>query len=252
MLNSTQMDPQNKSGSILWVAWLPIVMVVSAIVGLLLFSPDEPAGSFWCRSDLFWVRLAWYETILILAWIFGVVIPLKELHAHRQQIGGGFAIASAIVLNAAALSLIILFGSLFLPDTRFFRNLPIVIQLIIIVICLLKITFLKQAQALQNDGMNLIPKKLKSPDELCAFITICEAQPDLDPDLAKKLKGSRERIKYSVPKVGKVATSTHYESVVKLVDATYDEMMSGKRETIGGSLDSLDRAITLLIVECKN
>lgn len=252
MLDSSQMGRQSKSGPILWAAFLPIVSIVIAVVGILLFSSDEPAGSFWHRSDLFWVRLAWFELLVAVTWLFGVIVPIGGLLAHRQQVGGSFPVMSAAVLNAAALSLLVLLVSTFLPETRFFKILPVVVQLVIIIVCLAKITFVKQAQDLQNDGVVPIPRTLKSPEELCAFLVICESQPSLAPELAKKLKGVRERIKYSVPRVGKVASSSHYESVVRLVDTTYDQMMSGRREEIGRSLESLDSTITLLISECKN
>ncbi len=252
MLDSKQMGRQSKAGSYLWVAFPPIVMITAAIVGLLLFSPQEPVGSLWHRSDLFWIRLTWFELILAVTWLFGVIIPFKGLLAHRQQVGGGFPVMSAAVLNAAALSFLVLFVSMFLPETRFFTIVPVIIQLVIIIVCLAKITFVTQAQALQNDGVVPIPRTLKSPEELAAFLVICEAQPGLAPELARKLKGTRERIKYSVPRVGKVASSSHYESVVRLVDTTYDQMMSGQREEVSRSLESLDSTITLLISECKN
>ena len=252
MLDLKQMGRQSKFGPFLWTAFLPIVMIAALVVGLLLFSSEEPAGSFWHRSDFFWLRLAWFELILSVAWLFGVIIPTKGLFAHRQQVGGGFPVMSAAVLNAAGLSLLVLFVSMFLPENRFYNILPVVIQIVIAVVCLAKITFIKQAQVLQNDGVVPIPKTLRSPEELCASLVICEAQPGLAPELATRLKGTRERIKYSVPRVGKVASSSHYESVVRLVDTTYDQMMSGQREEARRSLESLDNTITLLISECKN
>ena len=250
-LDLQQITPKLRIGRFLWLGMLPATGIVVAVSAVTLFAPDEFPHNFWHRSDIFWLRLVWFEAIILFAWFFGIVAPSNGLLSQRQQTGGGYPVLSAVVLNASVLSAIVLAISLFLPETRFFRILPIIVQLVIVAFCWVQAAFVCKAQELQRDEMESVPKVLKNPDQLCAFLTLCERQPDLDPLFARKLKIVRERLKYSVPTVGKVASSEKYERVVGHVEDAYERMMRGERREAEAAIDAIEPLLTIMITECK-
>jgi len=251
MLNADQMNYNSKSSSILTSVVYLIAVTAFFAIGMLLFTSSAPTDSFWHRSDLFWVRVIWFQLLFAVVWFGAFVIPIRGLLDHRQQIGGGYTAMSATVLNAALLSAIILCVSLFLPQERAYTILPIVFQILIVVACLIKVMLLKHAQCFQNDGLTPIPQTLKTPEELVAFLELCERQPDLQSETVKQIKRVREKIKYAVPHAGKVATSPRYKETVRLVEDVYQHMMSGSKDQIGADLNTLENTILLLASECK-
>lgn len=251
MLNANQMNYSPKSSSSLTFVVYVISVLAFVAVALLLFSPSAPTDSFWHRGDLFWFRLIWFQALFAVAWFGAFLIPVRNLLNHRQQVGGGFTAMSAAVLNAVLLSMIVLLVSLFLPRERIFTITPFVFQILIAVVCLIKVMLLRQAQCYQNDGLAPIPLTLKSPDELVAFLELCERQPDLKTETAKQVKRIREKIKYSVPRAGKVASSPRYRETVLLVDSIYQQFMSGSRDRIPVDLRTLENTVSLLVSECK-
>ena len=250
MLQKDQSSPKNRY--YLSIALYPICILAFAAIALLLFSENEPANSFWCRSELFAVRLVWFEALFSVGWFAGIVVPIYHLLKYRQQIGGGYLAITASVINAAMLSIIVLFISVFFPRSRFYDNLPVVIQIGIFLFCIVKVFLLKYAQSFQVDGLNIIPTNIKNPEQLLGMLTICEQQPVVIEKFSTSFRRVREKIKYSLPQAGKIASSEHYRKLAAAVEKLYDEIMDGEYDNISSDLLIIERNLVETIGDCKN
>jgi len=250
MLQEKQIDTKTKFS--LLIAVYPICIISFVAIGLLLFSEQEPADSFWCRSSLFYIRLIWFEALFSIGWFAGIVEPVRHLLKYRQQIGGGYLAMASSVLNATVLSIIVLFISIFFPRSRFYDNLPIAVQIGIFLFCVIKIFLLKYAQSCQVDGLNVIPTNIKTPEQLLGMLTICEQQPIVIDKFAIAVKRVKEKIKYSLPQAGKIASSENYKKLAAAVEALHDKIMEGQYDSISTDLLIIERNIVETIADCKN
>ena len=250
MLQKDKIITKNKY--YLLIALHPICIFAFAAIGLLLFSEKEPADSFWYRSELFTIRLVWFEVLFSVGWFAGIVAPIHHLLKYRQQVGGGYLAITASVINATVLSIIVLFLSLFFPRNRFYDNLPVAIQIGIFLFCLIKIFLLKYAQSCQVDGLNVIPTNVKTPEQLLGMLTICEQQPIVIDKYSTAVKRVKQKIKYSLPQAGKIASSEHYKELAATIEKLYDEIMDGQYDGISSALLVIERDIVKTIGDCKN
>lgn len=250
MLQHKQIDSRSKL--ILWAGLYPVCVIAFAVIALLLFSEQEPRDSFWCRSELFFVRLIWFEILFSIGWFAGIAAPVKSLFNHRQQTGGGYLAIISSVLNATVLSMVVLFISLFFPRSRFYDNLTIVIQICILLFCIVKIFLLKYAQSFQVDGLNVIPANVKTPEQLVGMLMICEQQPIIIDKFAASVRKIKEKINYSLPKSGKIALSENYKHLANSVEVFYDRIMDGDYKDISSDLLDIERNIVTTMTDCKN
>ena len=251
MLQVKQNGVNYRKNQILAIVLYPICLISFAVIALLLFSDSEPEDSFLRRSELFYIRLIWFEILFSFAWFAGCIGPIGNMLRYRQQTGGGYAVIAAIVLNATALSILILFFSIFLPRSRFFDILPVVIQILIIVVCSMKMVYIKYAQAWQMDGLNVIPNTIKTPEQLVAMLVICEQQPIIVDNFSVPIKRVKEKMKYSIPKVGKVSSSESYKDLAILVESFYDKLMAGKYKDISADILAIEKKIIAVVSDCK-
>ena len=229
----------------------PIIAIAIATIGIIMFSEDADASSFWHRSDFFWYRLIWIELILAFGF-YGIINGvLPQLLQKRQQTGAGYIGMAGAISQATILSFFVWFISIWLPDERFYFSLEISCQVVIVVVCLIKFFLLMTAQKLQNDGMELLPQNVRTPDELCVFLEICEKQPSLDKDIVKRIKACKEKIKYSLPRVGNISQSEKYRVVSQKVQDFHDKMMTGDRDNLPEELSMIDGKLQEVIAECK-
>lgn len=251
MLQANQNGVNHKKNQIFVIILYPICLIAFAAIALLIFSDSEPEGSFLRRSNLFYIRLIWFEILFSLAWFASCIGPIGNMLKYRQQIGGGYAVIAATVLNATVLSMLILFFSMFLPRSRFFDILPVVIQILIILVCSIKIICMKYAQAWQMDGLNVIPNTIKTPEQLVAMLLICEQQPIIADKFSVAIKRVKEKIKYSIPKAGNISTSESYKDLAVLVESFYDKLMAGKYDDISADILTIEKKIITVISDCK-
>lgn len=251
MLQEYQNGVNSKKNQILAIILYPICLIVFAAIALLTFSDSEPEGSFLRRSEFFYIRLIWFEILFSCAWFAGCIGPIGNMLKYRQQTGGGYAVMAATVLNVAVLSMLILFFSLFFPRSRFFDILPIVIQIIIFIACLVKLVCLKYAQAWQMDGLNIIPTTIKTPEQLIAMLLICEQQSIVVNNFSVTVKRIKEKIKYSIPQAGKVSSSDAYKDLTILVETFYNKLMDGKYDDISSDISIIEKKIISVIADCK-
>ena len=241
----------DKKKNYIWVLLYLICMIGFTAIGLLLFSDKEPVDSILHRSELFYPRMIWFETLFTIGYFFGFIEPIIQLFKFRKYVGGGYIAIAATILNSTILSIIILFVSIFFPRSRFFDTLPIIIQIGIFLFCLAKICFLKFAQAGQLDKLNEVPINLKTPEQLLAMLSICEQQPIIIDKFSKHIKKIREKIQYSIPQRGKIATSSSYREMALLLEKFYDDLMNGQYEEIQTQLAKIEQGIIRVVADCK-
>ena len=251
MLEEKQIGINHKRQQILIFLLYPVCLFAFMAIGFLLFSKNEPVDSFLHRSELFYIRLIWFEIVFSIGWFAGFIEPVRNLLNHRQQIGGVFLAIASSVLNATVLSIVVLFISIFFPRSRFYDNLPIVLQICIYLFCIIKIVCLRYAQSFQVDGLNVVPSNIKNPEQLLAMLTICEQQPIIIDKFSVAVKRIREKIKYSLPKTGKIAYSDSYKNLASLVEKFYDNLMEGNYDDISSDLLLIEKNIVCVIADCK-
>lgn len=252
MLEEKQIGINHRKQKILILLLYPVCLFAFMIIGLLLFSKNEPVDSFLYRSELFYIRLIWFEILFSIGWFAGFIEPVRNLLKFRQQMGGGYLAIASSVLNATLLSITVLFISIFFPRSRFYDNLPIVLQVCIFLFCIIKVVCLKYAQSFQVDRLNVIPSNIKNPEQLLGMLTICEQQPIIIDKFSVAVKRAREKIKYSFPKAGKIASSENYKNLASLIENFYDKLMEGNYDDISSDLLLIEKNIVSVIADCKN
>lgn len=199
-----------------------LCLMVFAGIGLITFR-DYDDGSWLCRTNWFWWRLLWFDVIFAVFWfsIFG--FPVSRLLQKRTMTGATYAIVETICLRAALVSFVIWgIDSFVSTDTRF-SVLPIVGQLLVALYFGVVAFMFHKTQALQADSMRQPSKAgLPSPLELANRLEAVERRLGLsgDSQIVKRLK---EKIRYSLPNVGRIARCDAYrqlvERVVQIADA---------------------------------
>lgn len=254
MLTIEQMGPNPKTTRLLSIITFLITIFAIAIVGLLVFPDNEPVNSFWKRGDFFWVKLLWCEVLFCFAWFFGLQFPFLNLLGQRQQTGGAILATSSVVVSNCAWSYFILFVSAFLPDGRQYSTFLIVAQIALIVNCFWQVMILSHARHLQNDGVIPISPSTKQPEALIAQLSISEKSiAAKDESLARSIKALYEKLNYSLPRVGKIASSSRYFSLANNIDLFCNSIdINSDLTEVRLELEKIDRELVLLIAELKS
>ena len=170
-----------------------------------------------------------------------------QLLRQRQQTGGGIVVQFAIIAKACLWSLLILGISIFIPET--YQQWILIAQIIIIIAAIILVATVTAARDLQNDGIVPLPYGVKRPDQLVAQITSLEhIIISKHPGSAASIKTIKEHINYSLPRVGKIATSAMYLDIVKDIESLCAAIESQDGSaTINELCGKVDRKITLLI-----
>ena len=165
---------------------------------------------------------------------------------------GGVPVAiAASVCNAGLLSIVMLAGSLFLPRTRFCDNLPIVLQILILLWCAVKIVLLRIAGEAQLAGMDTIPADVRTPDQLSAMLTIClKQQIIIDKHLTAVVR-CKNKVDHSLPRVGKIAKSAQYKAFAEKTEDLYNALMDAQYDKIDQMVNAMELLIDPAVESCK-
>ena len=177
---------------------------VFAVVGVITFR-DYGDDSWLCRTDWFWWRLFWFEAIFALAWFAVLGFPFSRMLQNRRMTGATYVIVASVCLRAALVSLIIWSISVFVPVNSRFAVLPVAIQLLVILYYGVIVLLFPKTQALQTGGMEFPEETgLPSPSALAFKLEMIERS--LLGEEAATVKRLKEKIRYSLPSVGKIAS----------------------------------------------
>lgn len=199
-----------------------LCLIVFAGIGLITFR-DYGDGSWLCRTNWFWWRLLWFEVIFAVFWfsIFG--FPISRLLQKRTMTGATYAIVATICLRAALVSFVIWGIGSFVPTDTRFSVLPIVVQLLVALYFGVVVVMFRKTRALQTDGMEQPSKVgLPNPSELVNRLETAERRLESSGDslIVKRLK---EKIRYSLPSVGRIVGCDAYRQLVERVVQIADD-----------------------------
>jgi len=250
MLNEQEMGPsrdQMRFGFLL--AFLSAAVAIP-VVGLLAFEKPSPGTvGFFVRGPYFWPKLIWCEILLAVLCLGGVWQSGGRLLRQRQQTGGGIVVQLVVIAKACYWSLALLLASVFLPDNM--QHWEVIAQVLLLVITIGFLASLTIARGLQTHGQTPIPPEVKRPDQLVALLASIEpVAAGSSPGSVTSLKSLKERINYSLPRVGRIASSLKYREIAGEIEALCAAIESQNQPSaVNEHISRIDRKLTLLVTE---
>ena len=107
-------------------------------------------------------------------------------------------------------------------------------------------------RGLQNDGMETLPEGVKTPDDLVNELQLLETSNSLTEDEKRAIKRIREKIKYSLSRVGKISSSENYNLLVGEIESFSKISAEERAKQIASFEDGVMKKILMLQNECKN
>lgn len=228
------------------------VMLFAAIWGFFMFSAENTSNQFFQKTDLFWVRLLWFEAIIAVFWYLFSGNYLKNILFERKQTGAINIVISSVFFKLAIYSTIIWLIGCFLPTSPSWQGWVWLIQFGLIIFYVFLLYFLPHMRTLQTDGIESLPSGIKTPGELANALLILESSIDTGEDEKKVIKRIREKIKYSIPRAGMISQSENYKFLVNEIENF--SVLSSKDRAIG--ITSFEHSVMKKILtiqnECKN
>lgn len=191
------------------------IMIFSAVWGLCMFSPEKSSNLFFYRTGLFWVRLLWFEAIVAVFWYAFTGSYLKKILAERKQTGAVNIVVGTAIFKLALFSFVVWLIGCLLPTSAGWQGWVWLAQFIVIVVFAFLLFLLPHMRHLQMDGIEPLPEDVKTPDDLASMLLLLETSSDTAENEQKILKKIREKIKYSIPGVGKIRTSENYRALIE-------------------------------------
>ena len=229
-----------------------LIMVFAVLWGFFMFSENNASSSFFQKTDFFWIRLLWFEAIVAVLWYAFTGNYLKKILTERKQTGAINVIISSVFFKLSIYSFIVWLIGCFLPPTALWQGWVLLAQFIVIVLNVLVLYLLPHMCSLQNDGMETLPKGVKTPDDLVNELQLLEPSNGLTDDEKKLLKRVREKIKYSLPRVGKISISENYKLLTEEIERFSKTSVEERANQMASFEDSVMKKILLLQNECKN
>ena len=229
------------------------IMLFAAIWGLFMFSAENTStNSFFQRTNLFWVRLLWFEAIIAVFWYSFTGNYLKKILSERKQTGAINIVIGSAFFKLAIYSMIIWLIGYFLPTSLSWQGWIWLLQFVIIIFYVFFLYFLPHMRTLQTDGIESLPSEIKTPDELANALLILESSVGITEDEKKVIKRIREKIKYSIPRAGMISQSENYKILVNEIEIF--SALSSKDRAIGITAfeNSVMKKILIIQNECKN
>ena len=207
---------------------------------------------FFQKTNLFWVRLLWFEGIIAVFWYSFTGNYLKKILSERKQTGAINIIIGSAFFKLAIYSTIIWLIGCFLPTSPSWQGWIWLILFVIIIFYVFLLYFLPHMRILQTDGIGSLPSGIKTPDELANALLILESSVDTSEKEKKVIKRIREKIKYSIPRAGMISQSENYKFLVNEVENF--SALSSKDRAIGITFfeDNVMKKILTIQNECKN
>lgn len=240
-MNNQSSNIFRKSSPILFA----ICAVVFAVVGIITFR-DYGDGSWLCRTNWFWGRLIWFEAIFGLFWISVFGRPISRLLQHRHVTGATYAIVTSICLRASFVSFVVWSISSFISPCSQFAILPIIVQLLVALYYGIIAFMFPKTQALQTDGMER-PEETGYPSSSALALKLEIIERSLSGEDAATVKHLKEKIRYSLPSVGKIASCTEYKQIAELVV----KMGNNTPPNFSQACDELEKLVLMVIAKCK-
>ena len=219
-----------------------LIMIFAALWGFIMFSDTNASNSFFQKTNLFLIRLVWFEVIIAVLWYACTGNYLNKIN---------FVICS-VFFKLSIYSLIIWAIGCFLPTATTWQGWVWFAQFVVIVFYVLVLFLLPHMRNLQNDGMEALPYGIKTPDDLVNELQMLEVSGDITDDERNVIKKIREKIKYSLPRVGKISSSQNYQLLAEEIER-FSKISAGERiEQMAIFEDRIMKKILMIQNECKN
>jgi|BioPla2DNA2_1021312.scaffolds.fasta_scaffold131637_1 hypothetical protein len=248
MLDKSQIDVSTSSKKAEDFLFLTC-LVVFLLIGLFCFSEDGDQGSFFTRSRLFWFHLIWFECIFAAFWYSFRGKHIEKLINQRQQTGAANVSLWYLWYRCAATSSIIWLISIFIPAQSHWQAVPIAIQGILIIVYALMIVFTPKTKALQMQGMEILPIEIPAPNQLADMLAGMKCS-DITPENTKAIKKLSEKLRYSLPRVGKIASTEKYKQLAQAVKDFVKD--SSDHSSLKSRLSNIETLLIQVSGECKN
>lgn len=229
-----------------------LIMVFAALWGFFMFSENNAHNSFFQKTDFFWIRLLWFEAIVAVLWYAFTGNYLKKILSEREQTGAINVVIGSVFFKLSIYSFIIWLIGCFLPPTALWQGWMLLAQFVVIVLNVLVLYLLPHMRDLQNDGMKTLPEGVKTPDDLVNELQLLETSNDLTDDEKKVIKRIREKIKYSLPRVGRISTSENYKLLVEEIESFSKISAEERTKQLASFEAGVMKKILMLQNECKN
>ena len=229
-----------------------LIMVFAALWGFFMFSENDSHNSFFQKTDFFWIRLLWFEAIVAVLWYAFTGNYLKKFLTERKQTGAINVVIGSVFFKLSIYSFVVWLIGCFLPPTALWQGWVLLAQFIVIVLNVLVLYLLPHMRNLQNDGMETLLEGVKTPDDLVNELQLLEISNGLTDDEKKVLKRLREKIKYSLPRVGKISISENYKLLTEEIERFSKTSVEERANQIASFEDSVMKKILMLQNECKN
>ena len=229
-----------------------LIMIFAVLWGFFMFSDTNASNSFFQKTNLFWIRLVWFEAIIAGLWYAFTGSYLNKILSERRQTGAINIVVGSVFFKLSIYSFVIWCIGCFLPTTAAWQGWVWLAQFAVIIFNALVLFLLPHMHNLQNDGMESFLSGIKTPDDLVNELQILETSNDVTEDEKKVIKKIREKIKYSIPRVGKINVSANYQLLAEEI-ASFSKFSAEERlYKISSFEDSVIRKILIIQNECKN
>ncbi len=246
MLKTDQIDTSAPSQKSKW--WLLLAcMLVFLLLPLLCFHSEGEEEHFFTRSHLFWFHIVWFECIFLALWQAFTGSHIAKLLNQRQQTGGANVAVAYLWYKASMISALLWASSIFIPAKSSWQVLPILVQGVVIVLFALLTFLTPKTKELQMQGMEILPENVPTPPQLAN--RILEIIPDgCSSEIRNQIRRISEKVRYSLPQVGKISSSQKY---LQLVDFVSKLDCSKEEESISSSLRNISNLVIQVSNECK-
>ncbi|MCR4574670.1 MAG: hypothetical protein K5787_12995 [Lentisphaeria bacterium] len=245
MLKTDQIDTLSPTKLSKWWVLLSC-MIIILLLPIICFSTEGKENFFFTRSRLFWLHIVWFECIFIALWHAFTGRHISQILNQRQQTGAANVALAYLWYKASLLSIVAWCASIFIPAQSCWQALPIFIQVGIIISFALMIFVTPKTKELQMQGMEVLPENIPIPPQL-ADIIMDNIPDNCSTNIRKQSQKIAEKIRYSLPQVGKICFSPKYRQLVELISGLD---YSSEEESLS-SLSNVFNLVNQIVHECK-
>ena len=200
----------------------PVLIVMGAAVAIPTLVTDvQPLDELgmWTRGRYFWPKVIAFEAALFAGWLSANVLARRVL--SRPKMTGGAAVTSVVVVAIGfGLLLALIAATAFVPDDALGWFIACGV-LVAVATALLHFALLTAAAA-QDVGMAKPTGGVPSPDKLVALLRAVEcSEMAQEPEASAEIKRLREMIAYSLPRVGRIASSITYAAIADEISSLH-------------------------------
>jgi len=188
--------------------------------------------------------------VLLVAWTFEQSFA-RSLFENPRHAGGASVAGRVARVTGCALLLALILGSALASDDVIIWFISAAVVVVAAIVVLESI--LVQAAAAQIVGAEQIASSVPDPDALVVILRSVERGIQTeDPEAAAEVRRVRERIAYSLPRVGRIASSPGYEQLVaKVMELRGGAHGPGARRSVGTACAEVTGLLDALQLELR-